>query len=122
MSKWITRFLAPVAVGVMAAGCASDRVHEVEIEDHPGLSFLETGRSTKEDLVLRFGLPTLVLQEESLLIWRLLPRSGTLVPASRRVSTSDPRVAAWASNELNLVGVFDETHVLRRYRLLRVGG
>jgi len=85
------------------------------------LSYLEDGRTTKEDVLLRLGLPSAQFEGERILTYRMmLSKEEGLVVVSRELDARDPWLSQWAKAEYSLVLVFDEQHILRRHSLLRV--
>ena len=79
------------------------------------------GRTTKEAVLLRFGMPTAQFEGERILTYRLTTDAQRkLIPAARDLDLADPRFSAWKKSDHNLVLVFDEHHVLARHRCIRV--
>lgn len=85
------------------------------------LAFLEDGKTRKEEVLLRFGLPSSQFEGERILTYRLmLSEHEGLLPVSREIDADDPRLSQWARAEFSLVLIFDQHHVLQRHSLIRV--
>jgi hypothetical protein len=115
---------AIAAVGsllILAGGCAHrptpDEIFRGQI------SLLESGKTNEADLLLRFGAPTGRFEAERILTWRLgrLP-DGEIKPATRVVvlvpsSAAGPSLR-WDADLYDLVVVFDDHHLLKRFKLI----
>jgi hypothetical protein len=86
------------------------------------LSYLEDGKTTKEDVLLRLGLPSAQFEGERILTYRMMPSEEEgLVVVSRELDARDPWLSQWARlAEYSLVLIFDDQHVLKRHSLVRV--
>jgi hypothetical protein len=103
-------------------GCATPTL-QVPTRDQESkwIAFLEDGKTTREDVLLRLGLPSGQFEGQRILTYRMmLSEKEGLVVVSRELSSSDPRLIQWAKAEYSLVLVFDGRHVLQRHSLLRV--
>jgi hypothetical protein len=106
-------------------GCATTALQKLEIaENEVGtkwLAHLEHGKTTKEAILLEYGLPSAQFEGERILTYRLMLHAQEgLVVVGRELSSFDPRLIQWAKAEYSLVLVFDGQNILRRHSLLRV--
>lgn len=129
--------LAWLACFVSIASLAACRVPDTPIEDKELFETLEppleTGRTTREDALLRFGMPVERFEGDRILCWRIGWRTNSGQPVSAFVSPwygssasaaftntkVDPRVRIEADALVSLILVFDEGGVLRKARALR---
>jgi len=83
---------------------------------------IEDGKTTKEEILLRFGLPSTQFQGERILSYRLRRVSSPRITGvvARESDRSDPRFATWYYSRFNLILVFDERGLLKRHSLLRM--
>ena len=101
-------------------GCAAQKLriapHEIE---QKWLPFLEDGRTTKEDVLVKFGLPSAQFEGERILTYRLMidENEGPIVVA-REAHIFVPR--SWYRAEYNLVLIFDDQHILQKHSLIQV--
>lgn len=110
-------------LAISASGCSSVptlKVADAELETK-WLPFVNDGSTTKQDALLKLGLPAAHFEGERILVYRLiLDEKDGLVPVSRYADPQDPRIAQWPLGHYNLVLVFDDNHVLKRHSLLKV--
>ena len=109
-------------VSLLVMGCAYGRLHMAGEEfKQKHLTFLETGKTPKEEVLLRFGAPSAQFEGERILKYRLiLDENKNLSVVARE---SDPRTdafALWGRAEYSLVLIFDERHILIKYSLILV--
>ncbi|HET6250732.1 MAG TPA: hypothetical protein VFE47_23790 [Tepidisphaeraceae bacterium] len=113
-------------LGIVPMGCCCSPPTVEEISRGP-LSFIQPGVVSKTDLLMRYGAPTGRYEEEKILIWRLGRRPrGDIVPATRIFLIHDPPgddsgPDDWGGTLYDLVAVFDDRGLLRRYKLVPVG-
>lgn len=100
--------------GVVLAGCASEQQARAP-DPIERLSFLADGRTTREEVLLRFGAPARAFEGERILTYRLRNEKDGLVPASLSPYAHDPRDTDWARSDVGLVLVFGPTGVLERH-------
>lgn len=130
---------------VLFIGCAPAHLSPVQESEvkQTLLSFLEDGKTTKEEVLLRLGIPSAQFEGERILTYRLRfeyysegdetkDTGGVvrkvrkeMVVIAREIDPNDPRLSQWGGERptidyLNLILVFDEHHVLQRHSLLRV--
>jgi len=86
------------------------------------LALLEDGKTTKQDILLKFGIPSSQFEGEKILTYRLRfnQKENRFEVVSREVDRRDPRFAEWMQTEYNLVLVFDEKHILQKHSMLRI--
>ena len=94
------------------AGCATPAI--------PGasrdlLKFLQTGQTTRQEVLLKLGQPSAVFEQEKILTYRLGedPKQGYFIVA--------PKAAlSWQAVHYSLVMVFDGSGILQRQSLVPV--
>jgi hypothetical protein len=88
------------------------------------LPFLENGKTTKEEVLLKLGIPSTQFQGERIFTYRLVTDGTELMPAPREVvATRLPTpglMSGWSGSAYNLVVIFDERGVLQRHSLIKV--
>lgn len=117
----LRRFSLGLFLCVALAGCAQVIATPQEIEQR-SLSFLRDGKTTKQEVILRLGIPSAQFQAERILAYRLSynEQSKEVLTAPREVFVRDPRIAGWTMSQYNLVLVFDENDILRQHNFLKV--
>ena len=108
---------------LLLSGCAETRLQTVDDSIlAQQLSLLEDGKTTKEDILLKFGIPSALFEGERILTYRLRfnQKENRFEVVSREVDRRDPRFAEWLQTEYNLVLVFDEKHILQKHSMLRI--
>ncbi|HZK81440.1 MAG TPA: hypothetical protein VFC46_10245 [Humisphaera sp.] len=108
---------------LLSGGCIQSPPTPDEISRGP-LAFLQPGMVSEADLLLRFGAPTGRFEGDKTITWRLgRTADGIIGPASRVVTlivTDDNSPKDWGGTLYDLVVVFDEHQMLKRYSLLAV--
>jgi len=85
------------------------------------LSYLEDGRTTKQHVLLRLGLPSAQFEGERILTYRMMLRKKEgLVVVSRESDARNPWLSQWVRAEYSLVLIFDDQYILKRHSLLHV--
>jgi hypothetical protein len=108
---------------LLLSGCAETRLQTVDDATlQQQLALLEDGKTTKEDILLKFGIPSSQFEGEKILTYRLRfnQKENRFEVVSREVDRRDPRFAEWMQTEYNLVLVFDERHILQKHSMLRI--
>ena len=108
---------------LLLSGCAETRLQTVDDATvQQQLALLEDGRTTKEDILLKFGIPSSQFEGEKILTYRLRfnQKENRFEVVSREVDRRDPRFTEWIQTEYNLVLVFDEKHILQKHSMLRI--
>lgn len=108
---------------LLLAGCAETRLQTVDDSIlQRQLALLEDGKTTKQDILLKFGIPSSQFEGERIFTYRLRfnQNEKRFEVISREVDRRDPRFAEWMQTEYNLVLVFDEKHILQKHSMLRV--
>lgn len=130
-----------VRIGAVACVCAlafaACRAPDTPVSDDALLAAfgptLEIGRTTREDALLRFGMPVERFEGDRILCWRIAVDADRQRPVSMYVSpwygsasiqmfhraAFDPRVRIEESTVRSLVLVFEDGGVLRKARALR---
>jgi hypothetical protein len=108
---------------LLLSGCAETRLQTLDdsmVQQQLGL--LEDGKTTKQDILLKFGIPSAQFEGEKILTYRLRfnQKENRFEVISREVDRRDPRFAEWMQTEYNLVLVFDEKHILQKHSMLRI--
>lgn len=108
---------------LLASSCAETKLHTVDdsmVQQQLGL--LEDGKTTKQEILLKFGIPSAQFEGERIFTYRLRynKEEKRFEVASREVDRRDPRFAQWGWTEYNLVLVFDEKHILQKHSMLRI--
>lgn len=117
----VVRALLIVVALLVPLACAhATRPADTEIS-RQWLGYLQDDKTTKEEVLLKLGLPTAQFEGERILTWRLMLHAGEgLVPVAREVDPLDPRMAQWREAEYNLILVFDERNVMQRHSLVKI--
>ena len=108
---------------LLLSGCAETRLQTVDDSIlAQQLSLLEDGKTTKEDILLKFGIPSALFEGERILTYRLRfnQKENRFEVISVEVDRRDPRFREWLQTEYNLVLVFDEKHILQKHSMLRI--
>ena len=108
---------------LLLSGCAETRLQTVDDSIlQQQLALLEDGKTTKQDILLKFGIPSSQFEGEKILTYRLRfnQKENRFEVVSREVDRRDPRFTEWMQTEYNLVLVFDEKHILQKHSMLRI--
>jgi hypothetical protein len=108
---------------LLVSGCAETKLHTMDDSMlHQQLALLEDGKTTKQDILLKFGIPSSQFEGEKILTYRLRfnQKENRFEVISREVDRRDPRFAEWMQTEYNLVLVFDDKHILQKHSMLRI--
>jgi hypothetical protein len=111
---------------LLLMGCAGTQ-QVVNKEAHPQLDFLVEGVTTKEDVLLRLGIPATQFEGERILLYRLRERQKEgLVVIPPELGYRDARLApvrsSWGMGDYSLVLVFDEKNILCKQSLIKISG
>ena len=83
-----------------------------------------SGKTTKEEVLLKLGTPSAQFQGERIFTYRLVADEKELMPAPREVvATRLPTpysMSGWRESAYNLVVIFDERGILQRHSLIKV--
>jgi len=108
---------------LLLSGCAETKLQTLDdLALQQQLALLEDGKTTKQDILLRFGIPSAQFEGERIFTYRLryYQDKNRFEVIAREVDRKDPRFAEWMQTEYNLVLVFDDKHVLQKHSMLRV--
>ena len=108
---------------LLLSGCAETKLQTLDDSVlQQQLALLEDGKTTKQDILLKFGIPSCQFEGERILTYRLRfnQKQNRFDVISREVDRLDPRFAEWMQTEYNLVLVFDDKHILQKHSMLRV--
>ena len=111
---------------LLLMGCAGTQ-QVVNKEAHAQLDFLIEGVTTKEDVLLRLGIPAAQFEGERILLYRLRERQKEgLAVIPPELGYRDARLAPvrspWGTGDYSLVLVFDEKNILLKQSLIKVSG
>ena len=120
----LRRFAAVgLTILLLLSGCAETRLQTVDDSIlQQQLALLEDGKTTKQDILLRFGIPSAQFEGERIFTYRLryYQEKNQFEVIAREVDQRDPRFAEWMQTEYNLVLVFDDRHILQKHSMLRI--
>ena len=108
---------------LLLSGCAETKLQTLDDSVlQQQLALLEDGKTTKQDILLKFGIPSCQFEGERILTYRLRfnQKENRFEVISREVDRRDPRFAEWMQTEYNLVLVFDDKHILQKHSMLRI--
>jgi outer membrane protein assembly factor BamE (lipoprotein component of BamABCDE complex) len=108
---------------LLLSGCAETRLHTMDDSMmQQQLAPLEDGKTTKQEILLKFGIPSAQFEGERIFTYRLRfnQEANRFEVAAREVDRRDPRFAQWGWTEYNLVLVFDKKHILQKHSMLRI--
>ncbi len=106
---------------ILATGCATPKVQLADPQllfKSELLSFVQDGVTTREEVVLKLGIPSAQIEGEKILMYQLrADKDGKwhLVAPLWNVS---PGLRAWSEGTCSLVLVFGENGVLRKHSLV----
>jgi hypothetical protein len=106
---------------LLATGCATPKVHPGDpqlILESNLLGFLQDGVTTREDVILRLGIPSAQIEGEKILMYQLkADESGKwhLIAPRWNVNTG---LRTWSEGTSSLVLVFGQNGVLRKHSLV----
>lgn len=71
--KQRTQFLSLILLGVLAAACATRRIQPLPVEPgpHPLLSFIHDGVTTRDDVLLKLGMPSAQFEGQRIVTYEL---------------------------------------------------
>ncbi len=85
------------------------------------LPYLEAGKTTKEHVLLRLGVPSATFENERILTYRMmLNQKEGLVVIWRELDVKQPWLSQWVKANYSLVLIFDDQQILKLHSLLRV--
>jgi hypothetical protein len=85
------------------------------------LTFIEDGRTSKEDVYLKLGIPSGQFNNNTILAYRLtMGKDEQLTPVSQERDITLPYAYQWRLANFTLVLVFDEQDILTKHSLIRV--
>ena len=107
--------LAAILIAALLAGCATPPNAWKDL-----LAFLEAGRTTREEVLLRLGQPSGSFEQERVLTYRIgqYGEQGYFIISPKVVLPAQG--ASWQNVNFSLVIVFDEQGRLQRHELIRV--
>lgn len=119
--------LALISCGLLSlivAGCATVAIPGADLHL---LQFLQSGQTTRREVVLKLGQPSATFEQERILTYRLGhdPKQGYYVVSSTRVLSSQGNLYmvpefSWEVARYSLVLIFDANGVLEKQSLVPV--
>ena len=111
-----------LALGLSAGMIACAPTRPPVEQDRQQLSDLVEQRTSKADVLLKFGAPAAAFEGERILTYRMARGCHNVLDVvSPIVRTEDPRFAYMLHAEYSLVLVFDRSDTLERWSLVPVG-
>lgn len=104
--------IASLLLSALAACMAAPQQRDVERQV---LAWIETGRTTRADVLLSLGMPRSTFEQDSIFVYGVQCQSTTRCNAV-------PYRADWRTVAYQLILEFNEAGVLERHRLLRERG
>jgi len=105
-----TALTASFLAGLLLCGCASTG----KSTDGPHLlSFLQDGRTSREEIISHLGSPNRTMQNERIVFYRLGHDSGGYF-------VGDLSSQQWTGMRYSLVLIFDDTGVLKEHSMVKV--
>ncbi|MGE5839021.1 MAG: hypothetical protein ACM34H_03745 [Deltaproteobacteria bacterium] len=110
-----------LAFGLLAAGCATPKVQPADpqlIFKSDMLGFLQDGVTTRDEVVLKLGIPSAQIEGERILMYQLkADENGKwhLIAPQWNVNTG---LRTWSEGTCSLVLVFGENSILQRHSLV----
>ncbi|MGO9136266.1 MAG: hypothetical protein ACLP9S_08385 [Syntrophales bacterium] len=101
---------------VFITGCGAPSLRPVDTNlEKTWLSFIEDGKTTKAEILLKYGAPVKLFAKESILIYIMQPdETKGFINVSGSASREYPR------GDYHFVFVFDEHNVLKNHSFLKV--
>jgi hypothetical protein len=112
-----------VSLALVLSACGVPAYHPAAGRDLEArwLHYLENGKTSREEVLRRLGVPSAQFENQRILTYRLgLDKDSGFRVMSRELDRDDARFLRWDDAEYSLVLVFDAEHVLRRHRLVPV--
>lgn len=107
--------LAAILMGMLGAGCVTTPNARQDL-----LNFMEPGRTTREEVLLRLGQPSASFEKEKIFTYRLgqYGEQGYYIISPKTILPAQG--ASWQNVHFSLVIVFDEEGRLRKHKLVKV--
>ena len=107
--------LAAILISVLLTGCVTPPDARKDL-----LAFLEAGRTTREEVLLKLGQPSGSFEQERIFTYRIgqYGEQGYYIVSPKVVLPAQG--ATWQNVHFSLVLVFDEQGRLRKHQLIRV--
>jgi hypothetical protein len=119
-----SRLICLAVIASLLAACATETVKSVAPASLPEirvLAFLRDDETTREDVLLRLGVPTAQLEGDRILMYQLNTDAKGRWYLSAPEWNSATGMRTWRTGTSSLVLVFDEAGVLRRHSLVVPG-
>ena len=107
--------LAAILISALLTGCVTPPNARKDL-----LAFFETGRTTREEVLLKLGQPSGSFEQDRILTYRIgqYGEEGYFIVSPKVVYTA--QAANWQNVHFSLVIVFDEQGRLRKHELVKV--
>jgi hypothetical protein len=107
--------LVAILISALLAGCATPPNARTDL-----LAFLEAGRTTREEVLLKLGQPSGSFEQDRILTYRIgqYGEQGYYVTSPKVVLPAQGN--SWQNVHFSLVIVFDEQGRLQKHQLVRV--
>jgi len=119
-----SRSICLAVIASLLAACATETVKSVAPASLPEvrvLAFLRDDETTREDVLLRLGVPTAQLEGDRILMYQLNTDAKGRWYLSAPEWNAATGMRTWRSGTASLVLVFDDAGVLRRHSLVVPG-
>ena len=114
------RILPLILFLILASGCATPTLHpaDPQLLFKSDLSFLQDGIATREEVVLRLGIPSAQMEGDKILMYQLrADENGKWHIIAPRWNPANG-LRTWSEGTCSLVLVFGEDGVLRKHSLV----
>ncbi len=111
-----------LALGVAGCQSVTGNTGPVTAKEEAALlkAPIRDGETTREEVLLAFGLPSASFEGDRILAYRLASTQTGVMVLTREVDPFDVRVSAWHIAHYNLIVVFDAQGVVERHVVLRI--
>lgn len=110
--------LLAAALTLSGASCAPNKaLTDAQVREQ--IATLQSGRTTRTDVILRYGEPSLRLENDRLLTFRLVRTPDGRI-ASSMLRSDVGSGGVWGYTEYSLVTTYDDRGTLQEYNLVAV--
>ncbi len=113
--------ISAIAIIVLAAGCATPRVQPADpqlLSKSELLSFIQSGVTTREEVLLKLGIPSAQLEGDKVLMYQLCAdEAGKWHLVAPQISATTG-LREWIEGTCSLVLVFGDDGILRKHSLV----
>jgi hypothetical protein len=112
---------AAISLVILTTGCATPKVQPADpqlVFKSDLLGFLQDGVTTREEVVLKLGIPSAQMEVERILMYQMrVDKDGKWHLVAKRWKAATG-LRAWSEGTMSLVLVFGENGVLRKHSLV----